>query len=147
MLNKQYIGHALTAFEVPVEVGRLRLFAKAIGERNPVYTDLAAARDAGYPGLPVPPTYLFCLEMDAPDPAEMKTLLGIELAHLLHGEQHFSYERMVFSGDVLRFEPRVADVYEKKGGALEFAVRDTRVSNQFGQHVADLRWTGVVRRA
>lgn len=147
MLNKEYIGHALTTFEVPVEAGRLRLFAKAVGERDPVYTDPVAAREAGFPDLPVPPTFLFCLEMEAPDPAQMKTLLGIDIARLLHGEQHFSYERMAFAGDVLRFEPRIADVYEKKGGALEFAVRETRVTNQHGQRVADLRCVSVVRNA
>ena len=45
--------------------GRLRFFAKAIGETDPVYTDDAAARDAGYPDLPAPPTFLFAAELDA----------------------------------------------------------------------------------
>ena len=39
----------------------------------------------------------------------------------------------------LRFHPRIADIYDKKGGALEFVVRDTEVSDQAGATVAELR--------
>ena len=44
------------------------------------------------------------------------------------------------------FEARIADIYDKKGGALEFVVRETRVTNQNGEHVADLR-SVIVHRA
>ena len=69
MLDRQYIGHTMPKFSVPVETGRLRFFAKAMGQTDPVYTDEAAAQAAGHPGLPVPPTFFFCLEMESPDPA------------------------------------------------------------------------------
>ena len=59
MIDKKWIGHELPASVLPIERSRLQFFAKAIGETNPVYTDVAAARDAGYPDLPAPPTFLF----------------------------------------------------------------------------------------
>jgi len=145
MIDRRHIGHALPAFDVPVEAGRLRFFAKAIGQTNPVYFDAAAARDAGHPNLPVPPTFFFCLEMEAPDPAALRTLLGIDYRRVLHGEQHFRYHTMAHAGDVLRFEPRITDIYDKKGGALEFVKRETRVSNQRGELVAELTCLTVVR--
>ncbi len=40
-----------------MERGRLRMFAAAIGETDPIYTDVEAARAAGHPDLPVPPTF------------------------------------------------------------------------------------------
>lgn len=55
MIDRKYIGHAMPAFDVLVEKGRLRFFAKATGQTDPVYSDEAAARAAGHPGLPVPP--------------------------------------------------------------------------------------------
>ena len=58
-LDRSFIGHQLDTFEVPVEPSRLRFFAKAIGQTDPAYTDTGAANRAGYPTLPVPPTYLF----------------------------------------------------------------------------------------
>ncbi len=145
MIDRQFIGHRMAPFTVPVEAGRLRLFAKATGQPDPVYTDEAAARDAGHPALPVPPTFLFCLEMDAPDPAAIRELLGLDYRRLLHGEQRFTYHAMTYAGDRLTFEQCIEDIYDKKGGALEFVVRRTRVTNQHGAHVADLRTVTVMR--
>jgi acyl dehydratase len=147
MIDHQYIGHTMPSFEVAVEAGRLRFFAKATGQTDPVYLDDAAARAAGHPALPVPPTFLFCLEMESPDPAAIRNLLGMDYRRLLHGEQGFTYHRMVHAGDVLRFEQRIADIYDKKNGALEFVERITRITNQRGEHVADLRAVTVLRNA
>lgn len=145
MISKEHIGLAMPAFTVDVEKGRLRFFAKATGQTDPVYTDDDAARAAGHPGLPVPPTFLFCLEMDAPDPGALRDRLGIDLAKVLHGEQRFVYHRLAHAGDRLTFAQRVADIVDKKGGLLEFMVRETRVTNQRGEHVADLIGTTVVK--
>ncbi|MDM0055220.1 MaoC family dehydratase N-terminal domain-containing protein [Variovorax fucosicus] len=145
MIDRRHIGHTLLPFHVEVEKGRLRFFAKATGQTDPVYIDEAAARAAGHPGLPVPPTFFFCLEMESPNPAAIRELLGMDYRSLLHGEQGFSYHAMAHAGDTLRFEQRIADIYDKKGGALEFVVRNTRVSNQRDELVAELRCVTVVR--
>ena len=147
MIDRQYIGYTLPPFEVLVEKGRLKFFAKSIGQTDPVYTDDQAARAAGHPALPVPPTFLSCLEMEAPDPAAIRNLLGMDYRRLLHGEQGFVYERMAYAGDVLTFVQRVDDIYDKKNGALEFVVRLTQVTNQHGQAVAQLRTVSVLRNA
>jgi hypothetical protein len=133
MIDRKYIGHTLPPFTVDVEAGRLRFFAKAIGQKE--VTDV------------VPPTFLFCLEMESPDPAAMRTLLGIDYRKILHGEQGFVYHRPARAGDRLTFRQRIEDIYDKKGGALEFVVRKTSVSNQQGEPVADLRCVTVVRHA
>jgi acyl dehydratase len=147
MIDRRYIGHTLAPFSVPVEASRLRFFAKATGQDDPIYTDPAAARKAGHRDLPVPPTYLFCLEMEGPHPAAIRDLLGLDYRRLLHGEQRFTYHAMAHAGDELTFEQRIEDIYDKKGGALEFVVRRTRVSNQHGQPVADLECVTVMRNA
>jgi acyl dehydratase len=138
MIDKKFIGKTLPAFHALAEAGQLRFFAKATGETNPVYFDDSAARDAGHPALPLPPTFLFSLEFQQPD-TSWRDELGIDVSRILHGEQAFTYHRLAYAGDVLRFETRIADIYDKKNGALEFVVRETRVTNHQGAHVADLR--------
>ncbi len=145
MRQNACIGHTFDVSSADVEKGRLRFFASSIGETNPVYLDESAARDAGHPGLPVPPTFLFCLEMEGRDIEDTLSVLGFDIGRLLHGEQEFSYHRMCYAGDTLTFAPKIVDFYEKKGGALKFAVRETRVTNQRGEHVADLRCVLVSR--
>ena len=147
MIDKRFIGHVMPTFSAVVEAGRLRFFAKATGQTDPLYSDEAAARAAGHPGLPVPPTFLFCLEMESPDPAAIRNLLGMDYRSLLHGEQGFTYHAMAYAGDTLTFEQRIEDIYDKKGGALEFVVRTTRVTNQHQQLVAEMRCVTVIRNA
>ncbi len=139
MIDKKHIGRVFPASQADVEKGRLRFFAKAIGETNPVYTDEAAARAAGYASLPVPPSFLFSLEMDKPDPFAWLGEVGMDLARILHGEQSFTYHQPVCAGDTLTFESRIDDIYDKKNGALSFVVKAVKVTNQRGAHVADLR--------
>jgi acyl dehydratase len=146
MVDQSAVGRAFTPVTAHVEPGRLRFFFDTLGERNPVYRDADAARGAGFAAQPVPPTYLFCLEMmDAAEPFEFLNALGIDLARVLHGEQRFNYHAPVVVGDTLTFHPRVASVTEKKGGAMTLVVIDTKVSNQSGVHVADTSRTIVVR--
>src|ERR1700722_19212787 len=68
MIDKKFIGHVLDAHSHEVEKGRLRFFAKATGQKDAIYVDEAAARAAGFPTLPAPPTFFFCLESEVPDP-------------------------------------------------------------------------------
>lgn len=145
MIDKRHIGHALPRFSTSVGADRLRFFAKATGQADPVYTDEAAARAAGHRALPLPPTFLFCLEMESPHAPAMRELLGLDYRRLLHGEQGFSYHAMAYAGDALHFEPVIADIWDKKNGALEFVLRKTRVTNQDETLVAELRTVTVMR--
>src|SRR5690606_11287814 len=108
----------------------LRLFAKAVGETNPVYLEEGAAREAGYPALPAPPTFAFSLSMLAPTSSPSLADMGVQIGDILHGEQRFAYHAPILAGDRIRLRTRIVDIYEKKGGALEFLVQDTTAHNQ-----------------
>ena len=145
MIDRGHIGRKLSPHTAVVEAGRLRLFAKATGEDRPEYLDEAAARAAGFRGLPAPPTFVFALENEVPDAMAWVRELGMEIGRVLHGEQSFTYKRQVCAGDVLTFRPVIADMYDKKGGALEFVVRTTAVTDEAGEPVAELRMVAVYR--
>jgi hypothetical protein len=145
MIDRKHIGTELPPYTVEVERGRLRFFAKATGQTDPVYSDDAAALAAGHPALPVPPTFLFCLEMESPNPGALRELLGLDYSRILHGEQGFSFHRTAYAGERLTFRQRIEDIYDMKGGALEFIVRKTEVSDAQGQAVAELRCVTVYR--
>ena len=145
MIDKKWIGHELPASVLPIERSRLQFFAKAIGETDPVYTDAAAARDAGYPDLPAPPTFLFAAELDSGASNQLLGDLQIPLSKLLHGEQSFSYHRPACVGDTVTVRSTISDIYDKKNGALEFVVKTSRATNQQGELVAELRTVIVCR--
>ena len=145
MIDRKFIGYKLKPSVLTVDRVRLQFFAKAIGEVDPVYLDPAAARAAGYPDLPAPPTFLFAAELDSGANTQLLADLDIPLAKLLHGEQSFRYHKTVCAGDTVTVQSTVTDIYDKKGGKLEFAVKDSSVTNQRSELVAELRTVLVVR--
>lgn len=144
LLDPALIGSRTEAFTTRAERGRLRFFADATGQSDPVYTDLDAATAAGHPDLPIPPTFFFCLEMDNPNRNGFVASLGIDIRTILHGGQKFSYHAPAHAGDELTFWTEVTDISSKKGGALQFIVRDTHVTRG-GEPIATLTSTIVVR--
>ncbi len=145
MIDRKHIGRVTAKADLPLERGRLKFFARAIGETNPVYFDEAAAREAGYSDLPAPPSFLFAAELDAHTIMRLLDDLGVDLKRVLHGEQEFKYFADACAGDVVSVESRVSDIYDKKNGALEFIVKDSIAINQRGAKVAEMRSVIVVR--
>jgi acyl dehydratase len=145
MIDKSIIGKEYPPFTVEVEKRWVRSFAEAIGETSPIYFDESVARATGYRSLPAPPTFPFAMIMDGNQSFMILDELGIDKRRAMHGEQSFVYHADLCAGDVVTGRQRVVDVYDKKNGALEFLVTETRLENQRGEHVCDLRTTVVVR--
>jgi MaoC dehydratase-like protein len=146
VLGPELIGTEHPPLTTELERGRLRAFARAIGESDAVYLDLDAARGAGHRDLPAPPTFLFGPAFgDGPEAFAWITDLGVDMRHVLHGEQAFEYHDIAYAGDTLTLTHRISDVYTKRGGALQFLVRETDVRRDDGGLVVRLRVTLVVR--
>ncbi len=145
MIDRKFIGHRFTPSSVEVEKGQLKFFALAIGTTDPIYFDEAAARQAGHPALPAPPTFAFSLGLARPDPFDWIKELDIDLGRVLHGEQQFEYLGQIYAGDVITLQAEVVDIYDKKNGALEFLVQRTTVTNQRQELVGIMTSSTVVR--
>ena len=140
-VDTSIIGKPTGAYKVRVERGPVSFFAAAVLDDNPVYRDPEAAKRAGFPSMPAPPTFSFAMqhmgrwdEEQPPDPTQgvnpMNKVMGELFAKgalILHGEQEFTYHRAVFAGDVLIGEGTVADAYQKesKGKTMTFVVVET----------------------
>lgn len=139
------LKHPIAPIPFEVERGRLRFFCKVIGLTDPIYSDLEAARRAGHRDLPVPPTFLgHSLELELPEPLAWLSAIGGDLTRTTHAEQAFRYHKLAYGGDILVLQRRIVDVYTKKGGALEFVVKQTDVMR--GDEVlAEIRSTIALR--
>jgi acyl dehydratase len=144
-IDRSAVGRTFPGASLLVTRSRLRNFAKATGQRDPIYTVVDAAKQAGHRDLPVPPTFFFGIELESPNPFEFLDDLGVDLRTVLHGEQQFDYRQMAYAGDELTSTSRIADIYDKKGGLLEFIVRESTVTNQDGAEVALMRSSTVVQ--
>jgi len=148
-MDKSEIGRMSKPVTMPIEGGKIREFARAVKDDNPLYFDDAyAQRVAG--GIMPPPTFTMTLAFwdERTEP-----LLTYDVRRLLHGEQEFEYLAPIHAGDVLTAISRVTDVYEKqgsRGGTMTFGITETTFTNQRGETVLISRTTlletgGVVR--
>ncbi len=137
----------------PVEGSHIMMFARAVGDPNPVYAKPEGA-------IP-PPTFMQAVAQFDPDyhlrpkPGEKwfgsgKTASGVEGKPKslggLHAEQHFEYLRPIKAGDVLTAEYKDGNAWEKeskRAGKLKFTEKVVEYRNQAGELVARARSVGV----
>ena len=141
---------------VEIEASGIAIFARALGDPNPLFRSAQAARAAGFPEVPAPPTFTFVMAHSGahPDlqPSEGRGRLGPPdgLATddgysrdglYLHGEQHFTYHRQPVAGDVLEGRMRVSEPVEKVGsrGRMEMTFMDTEWCDLEGAPVVSER--------
>ena len=101
-LNPEYVGRVYPPGPSYV-VGRekIREFATAIGDDNPAYHDVAAARALGYPDVIAPPTFSVMLALRSAGQVTHDPELGLDYSRVVHGEQRFAYHRPIVAGDEL----------------------------------------------
>lgn len=145
MVDRSWIGKDLGSFVVEVAPKEVRRFVDAIGDDRPMYRDVEAARAAGLAGIPIPPTYPFSLMLDREDPFVFLRLLDIPQGKILHAEQRFEYHAPLYAGEPITLTEKVADIYDKKGGALEFVVLDAEARRADGTLAVTMRRSLVVR--
>ncbi len=126
-------------------VGRekVREYANAVGETNPVHLDVDAARAAGYADLVAPPMFAVVYSAPAMAPAVLDPEVGIDLAMMVHGGQEFAWAEPVVAGDEITTTASVKDISER--GGKGFYVFETVSTNQDGDTVATGTWTNIVR--
>jgi len=145
-VDRSFIGSSAPGETLLISRSRLRFFAKATGQMDPVYTDVDTARAAGHRDLPVPSTFFTAIDLENPRPFAWLDALGVDLRSILHGEQQFAYHRIACAGDELSTRSTITDIYERKGGALTFIERATAVVNEADEPVADALSVVVVRQ-
>lgn len=126
MIDLSRIGFSTAPTTIAVDGWRIKLFCQAIGETDPVYWDDAAARAAGHPACPLPPTYLKAIEGEHFSSAALMQVLQVPLRGVLHAEQAFEQHAPVFVGDSIEVSREVAEIFDKNDGAMTFIVVDTR---------------------
>jgi acyl dehydratase len=138
-----YVGRESAPLVVDVERGHIRRFAEAVGDTNPIYVDEAAARAAGHPRIPAPPTFAIALRANDP-----RGGIDLDWRKLLHGEQELLFARPLYAGDRLTIVGRIAGaaVKETKSGIMDVMVLETVATDEDGARVFTARSTVLVRR-
>jgi acyl dehydratase len=143
MLDRTLIGRESEPVLHEVEKNAIRRFADALGEPNPIYTDEAAARAAGFPALVAPPTFPVVFANE-----RFRHSLDLGTRSILHGEQQLEYGRPIVAGARVTVVSKVADVQERAGasGPTDVIVIEDEGRDDKGELVFRSRATLILRR-
>ncbi|HEX2085613.1 MAG TPA: MaoC family dehydratase N-terminal domain-containing protein [Solirubrobacteraceae bacterium] len=126
-------------------VGREKVkeYALAVGETNPLHLDHEAARAAGYADVVAPP--MFCVVYKAPAmaPAIFDPDVGMNFALMVHGGQEFRWGPLVVAGDEIQTTVSVQSIEERDGRG--YYVFESVSRNQRDEIVCVGTWTNIVR--
>jgi len=132
-------------FELPIERGKVREFALAVGEDNPIFFDTEEARRHGLPDIVAPPTFTVTqIWQISREDREEQLGPGLDYARVLHGEQEFVYKRLPVAGETLHGTMRIARDFTKegkRGGEMRFVTYESRFTDAAGDEVLTAFYT------
>jgi acyl dehydratase len=137
------VGKVFPAVSYAVGREKVREYARAVGETNPLHLDPEAARAAGHRDVVAPPMFVTVYTSPAIGPAFFDPEVGMDFARMVHGAQEFAWGPLVVAGDEITTEVAVADISER--GGMGFYVFESRSDNQDGERVCTGTWTCIVR--
>ena len=146
------IGKEIPPFEFPIERGKVKEFADAIGDDNPIYRHPEYARKTPLGGIIAPPTFTRTQVFWRPGPSNFE-IAGLDRRFVLHGAEEYEYFQPIFAGDILTCTTKITEAYEKegkRGGKMIFVVFESTFHNQRGEKVlisksATIQTGGVVK--
>jgi acyl dehydratase len=141
-VDTENIGKTYDAATFEVEADRIRAYADAVHEDNPVYQDAEAATQDGFRDLVAPPMFAVVYSAPAMGPAIVDTI-GDALPRMVHGGQEFVWGEPVVAGDSITTQASVTEIYEKDGKG--FYVFESVSKNQDGAETVRATWTNIVR--
>ena len=137
-IGKQYPS---IVYEVGSE--KIREYARAVGEENPVHHDREAAKAAGFRDVVAPPMFVVVYAAPVLGPAIFDPEVGINFAAMVHGGQEFIWDEPVCAGDEITTTASVKAISEKDGKG--FYVFESVSVNQDGAETVRGTWTNIVR--
>ena len=143
-LDESFTGRVYppqTSYEVSRE--KIREFADAIGDANPLYRDPEAARAAGYPDVIAPPTFLTIINLASINAIVSDPELGLDYSRMVHGDQQFTYSRPAHAGDTLLLTTHIDRIMARAGN--DFINLRAEITDGDGAHIATTRAQLVVR--
>src|SRR5919199_3331375 len=132
-LNTAAVGKRFPATVYAVGREKVKEYALAVGETNPVHLDHEAARAAGHRDVVAPPMFAVVYSAPAMGPAIFDPEVGMNFSMMVHGGQEFRWGPLVVAGDEITTEVSVKSIDEREGRG--YYVFESVSTNQDGETV------------
>ncbi len=142
-VNTNAVGKTYAPLTYAVGREKIREYAFAVGETNPLHLEVQAARSMGWRDVVAPPMFAVVYSAPVMGPAIFDPDVGLNFALMVHGGQEFVWGPPVVAGDEITTTASVKDISERDGKG--FYVFESVSRRGDGETVCTATWTNIVR--
>lgn len=142
-VDPKFTGREYKPVTYVVGQEKIKEYAQAVGDLNPLYIDPDFAKKSKYGCIIAPPMFVVVFARNAMFSLFEDTELQINLSRLLHGEQEFNFHKIVKANDTITTHSKIKNIYQKSNN--DFVELETKSFNQNKELVVDGVWTFIIR--
>lgn len=142
-VDSKFIGREYKPVTYVVGQEKIKEYALAVGDLNPLYTDPEFAKKSKYETVIAPPMFVVVFAKEAMERLFSDGELKLDLFRLVHGEQEFNFHKIVKTNDTIKTFSKIKNIYQKNNN--DFVELETKSFNQNNELVTEGIWTFIIR--
>lgn len=142
-IDKKFIGREYKPTTYVVGQEKIKEYALAVGDLNPLYIDVEFAKKSKFGSIIAPPMFVVVFARDAMFNLFDDNELKINMPKLVHGEQEFNFHKTVKANDTIKTTSKIKNIHDKNNN--NFIELETKSYNQSNELVVEGIWTFIIR--
>lgn len=143
-VDPKFIGREYKPVTYVVGQEKIKEYALSVSDLNPLYIDPEFAKKSKYGTVIAPPMFVVVFSKEAMEKLFLDGELKLDLFRLVHGEQEFTFHKIVKVNDTIKTTGKIKNIYQKNNN--DFIELETKSFNQNNELVAEGNWTFIIRR-
>ncbi len=114
MIDPKFVGRTYEAVKYEVGLEKIKEYASATGDTNPIYLDEEAAAKGPYGSIVAPPMFAVVYCKDIVGKVLFDNEVDLNMMMLVHGEQEFEFHRPVRPREVVYTDGEIMSIENKE---------------------------------
>lgn len=142
-VDTKFIGREYGPVTYVVGQEKIKEYAQAVGDLNPLYIDPDFAKKSKYGSVIAPPLFVVVFAREILVLLFSDDSVKLNMFRLVHGEQEFNFHKIVKTNDTIRTTGKIKNIYQKNNN--DFVELETKSFNQNKELVVEGVWTFIIR--
>ena len=142
-IDTKFIGREYKPVTYVVGQEKIKEYALAVGDLNPLYIDPEFAKKSKYSTVVAPPMFVVVFAKESMFNLFLDNELNLNISRLVHGEQEFNFHEVVKANDSIKTISKIKNIYQKNNN--DFIELETNSYNQNNELVVNGLWTFIIR--
>ena len=142
-IDKKFIGREYKPITYVVGEEKIKEYAQAIGDLNPLYSDREFAKKSKHSSVIAHPMFVVVFAKGVMDNLFEDKEISLNMSRLVHGEQEFNFHKVIKANDIIKTIGKIKNILEKNNN--DFIELETKSFNQNNELVVEGLWTFIIR--